>query len=313
MRRISHNRLAGAKQRRRGCLPVVAIVALPVAAILIFLFYLGLKGLRVENNFQNGLSQFNSGARQVGKSDELTDKLYKLNAKEDRRQTVNSISRSLDQSAKKFTLATRDFKRMKKTATFLWETKTADLMLKSTSEARKSLKLTKSLITSTDEMADDLGEIARGAGKFQQAVNNANKLIALNNSGRYADVISAAPRISATFSEAVDIINNVNSNNPGLGLSDYSAQISQGVTLTDKLKLMAESGLQNQPVQYGKLRDEANILMGRIMKVSKSKIIADPGGWVNRQLEEVKSKIISRQKNSKIFKKKALDLWEKNT
>ena len=312
MRSLTRSVLPGKKRRSRGCLPVIVIAGLLVAAVLIVLFYLGLKGLRVEKNFQNGLGHFNGGLKQLQKSIKSAGKLKQLDTKRERQKAVADISISIKKSNYEFNLAGRDFKRMKKVATFLWETKTADLMFKSTSESLESLNLTKELILRADKIDDTLTKVSQGARKFQQAVNKSNQLIVLNNSGRYADVISAAPQVTATFKEAEDIVNNI-SNDSSPALSEYGARISQGPVLVDKLKMMAESGLNNQPAQYNKLKDEANKLMSRIMSVSKSKVIADPGGWVNNQLDEVKTKIKSLQKKSEYFKKKALDLWAKNT
>lgn len=299
------------RKSRLGCL--VAVMAILGIAVIAGIFYLGFLSQKVEGQFKQGLIHYNKGAVLLKKGVSRTVDL-KLIANEKMRFAAGRlILKSMDQARREFAAAKNNFSRMRQSSMFNWEKETADLMTQSADEAQKSAPEISTIIGASPKITNVLNDVSDGAVKFQQAVNQSNSLISLCNSGHYAEVKSAAPPLAQMFADAKVRIGSADKLDPKARLSSFLDQITKGEQLANNLAMMADAGQNGRLDDFNRLSQESNTLIGQVIKVSQSKLVTDPGSWINDQLEVSIGQAWRHESKADKLKKKALDLWSKNT
>lgn len=308
---ITSPSLSVKKKSRVGCL--VVVVAIIGVVALAVIFYLGSLSQRVEGRFKVGLTHYNKGAVLVKKSAAAASDLKLIANTKMRASAGRRILKSLKKADSELDLARSNFKRMRQLSMFNWEKETADLMAQSAAEAQKSDQEVGAIIQKSAKIVVILADVSDGAAKFQQAVSQSNTLIALSNSGRYAEVKSAAPPLAQVFADAKVKIAAADRLDSRANLAPYLDQIAKGEQLANELALLADAGLSRRLDEFNRLSAESNALINQVITTSQSKLATDPEGWIDDQMEQLISQARDHESKADKLKKKALDLWYRNT
>lgn len=299
-------------KKRRLAYPIAAIGVI-IVLVLAGVFYLGVLGLRVDGYLKQGLIHYNKGGNLIKKSITAAADLRLVTDKKEREKASRNVSESITQAKHEFDLAARSFKEVRRLSMLDREKEAAILLNRSTAEAKESADGVFAVVEMAEKMADVLVKVSDGAATFQQAVNQSNILISLNNSGRYAEVKSAVPQLASLYANAKAMIIGAGEMDSKAELAAYLDQIAMGEKLAENLGKMADEGLISRVNEYNRLSDESNALIAQLMEVSQSKLVADPAGWAADRLKGVIGKVKNHAKKADKYKTKALDLLSKNT
>lgn len=300
-------------RKRSRLIAIFFALAMTALAVLSGLYYLGTLSLKVDGRLKSGLKHYDGGAKLIAETVVGTGKLGMETNPAERNLIQKSLLSDLDRAAGELGTAGREFRKMKSVSNFKWEKDTAKLMIKSANELDEAIKELSSALAESGEINKTLSLIREAAQHFRQAAGESNKLVLMNNSGRYSQVKAEAPAVASGFAKARSLIEEVKNTRPEAALDQFLTPVISGEKLMANLTLMADYAASGRSEDYDRLNNESNGLINQLIATDKSPMFINPDQWIKENLNDDINTVKKSVENAKKLREKALDLWQDKT
>ncbi len=293
---------------------LVAIIlglAITLTALIVFGF-LYMQSRTVDHYFQAGYDSYDTA---FNKLDRALDDLANIKLDKDSKDlnaATKRISRKIPSAIDDLSDAGKDFRRMERSSFIWWEKQAASLSYKSANFARDGAQALEKEIQEIERMMKTTTSVAQSAERFSEGFKKANEAITNSNNNKFAEATQSASEADKLFSESRDLMAEADKTVPGAGLREALPGMAKGRRWAASVIKMAEAGSEKKIDDYNALVRENNELSESVAKVARKQVLADPGGWFDKKIDELNDKVAVHFRKADLWREKALKIWRKN-
>lgn len=266
----------------------------------------------VDHYFEVGYESYDTA---FTKLDRALDDLAKIKLDKDSKDlsaATKRISRKIPPAIDDLTDAGKAFRRMEKSSFIWWEKQAASLSHESADFARDGAKELMKEIDEIDLMMKTTTNVVQSADRFSKAFQKANEAITNSNNNKFAEATQSASEADKLFTESRDLMAKADRTVPEAGLDEILPGMAKGRRWVDNVVKMAEAGRDQKIEDYNSLARENNELSEGVAEVARKQVLANPGGWFNKKIDELNDKVAAYFRKADLWREKALKVWRNN-